>query len=522
MKGLPRLVFLFALLWGLLLIWLAPRPLLLDVPQHAAQIALMQDLLAGHSRWAQEVEIRWATPYLAAYSFMLLFATFSSIVTATKLTLSLGYLATFGMAVLLRRRWRAPVELDWLLFIGYFSFNYDLGFITLVLAAPFAMLSLWLSDRQREDPSLGRTAFASLAALLTLVAHPLMWLFANASNALALLLEFRRWRQYTGLQRLQLLLPMALSGALAGFIFLWLRQAHVDQSLQLPLVNGSYEWSRLSGLLFLPLGYAPFVSTGAAIVALLISAFLISARGPNLFAAQSAPLWVTFVWFVFGPGQLLTAAAIHARVLVLFFPSWVWAFGQRQNAGSESVGPSTKISAQGNSWRSRVGLLLAIGAVLATLAERTANTLPLIAESASFDPILARMEPGKRVLYLQVPYPDEALPMSTQAFRHFGLWYQAEKHGLVDFNFAWGNQMIVRFRPGQVPRVLNDVNRDIRFFNWQAADADRYEYFLIHLGQPITNLASLFRSAPCQPRILAANAHWILLVPGNCPARRQP
>src|SRR5258708_27741466 len=61
------LVLLFAL--GVAVIWLPERPPMVDLPQHAGQIALLRGLILGHSPWARDVFLHLFTPYLICYGF---------------------------------------------------------------------------------------------------------------------------------------------------------------------------------------------------------------------------------------------------------------------------------------------------------------------------------------------------------------------------------------------------------------------------------------------------------------------
>ena len=73
LNGGPVWLFLLAALWGAGIFWLAPHPPMVDLPQHAAQVALLRDLLQGASPWADFFRVNWITPYLIGYGLALLF-----------------------------------------------------------------------------------------------------------------------------------------------------------------------------------------------------------------------------------------------------------------------------------------------------------------------------------------------------------------------------------------------------------------------------------------------------------------
>ena len=69
----PRQPWLFLLTsaWGMLIFWLAPHPPMIDLPEHAAQVALLRDLLLGQSPWGDLFRINLFTPYLLGYALAL-------------------------------------------------------------------------------------------------------------------------------------------------------------------------------------------------------------------------------------------------------------------------------------------------------------------------------------------------------------------------------------------------------------------------------------------------------------------
>src|SRR5271154_1294119 len=71
--------------------WLAPRPPMSDLAQHAGQIALWHDLLLDTSKWQHLVYINYFTPYLIPYAIALAFSFVMSAAAALKLTLTLSF-----------------------------------------------------------------------------------------------------------------------------------------------------------------------------------------------------------------------------------------------------------------------------------------------------------------------------------------------------------------------------------------------------------------------------------------------
>ena len=114
-----RWLFILAALWGAAIFWLAPHPPMIDLPQHAAQVALLRDLLQGTSPWTAFFRINWITPYLVGYGLALPLSLLMPVAAALKLLLSLAYLAFVFMCVRLRRYFGADARLDWLFLLSF-------------------------------------------------------------------------------------------------------------------------------------------------------------------------------------------------------------------------------------------------------------------------------------------------------------------------------------------------------------------------------------------------------------------
>jgi hypothetical protein len=80
------------------------------------------------------------------------------------------------------------------------------------------------------------------------------------------------------------------------------------------------------------------------------------------------------------------------------------------------------------------------------LAIEASRSLAFAKETASFDEVLAATKPGYRALGL-ILYDESPAFMGFSVYGNFPVWYQAEKHGLVDYNFAHLAPQVIRYRP---------------------------------------------------------------------------
>ena len=130
--------FVFILSGGLF--WLSPHPPMVDIPQHAGQVALFLDLLSNNPHWRDTFYINYFTPYLLGYGLWALLATAMPIAIALKLLLSIAFYAFVMSGMHLRRCCQADDRLDWLLIPSFFGFCFNWGFLTFLMAAPLGIL----------------------------------------------------------------------------------------------------------------------------------------------------------------------------------------------------------------------------------------------------------------------------------------------------------------------------------------------------------------------------------------------
>lgn len=108
--------------WGAMIFWIAPHLPMVDIPQHAAQISLLRDLLTGKSPWSAQLQINLVTPYLIGYGLASLLSFVMPVVTAMKLLLSVAYISFFAVSVACRKRVSTESSLDWMFVPTFFGF----------------------------------------------------------------------------------------------------------------------------------------------------------------------------------------------------------------------------------------------------------------------------------------------------------------------------------------------------------------------------------------------------------------
>src|SRR5690349_10528072 len=174
-----RLAFVATALFASATFWLTHRLPMLDLPQHAAQVALLHDLLLGRSKWQSLVSVNYFTPYFAGYAPALLLSFAMPAAAALKVMLTVAYLGFIAACVALRHELGGDSRLDWLFIPSFFGIVFTIGLYTFMIAAPLGVLFIVLALRHARQPTLRMGLFLLIADLGLFFSHGLVFVFAN-------------------------------------------------------------------------------------------------------------------------------------------------------------------------------------------------------------------------------------------------------------------------------------------------------------------------------------------------------
>ncbi len=482
------------------ILWLTPRLPLIDLPQHAAQVALWRDLLLGNSPWAGLVHINLLTPYLIGYGLMLPLSFVMPVEAAARLVLVAALVGQIGACILLRRALGGDRRLDWLFVFGSFGFAWQWGFLTFLVAAPLGLVFLWAALRHAREPRLDTAVVAIALGLALLLSHGLVFLAFVAIGGLLVLSKARSWFRANPLVAL---LPYAtLGGACLLFRLLSAQQEgafHHDE-----VIYGIETWYRpIAAFVFQAgmeldgqQGVLACVAAALFIPIVLGSAF--NGRESALIAAGLALVFLALPTYAFQTGFLFE------RFALFVMPFYAFQF---------RAVPS--ISAR----RDAAGLAFAVGASWLLLGMEAMRLVAFAQESRPFETVLAAAEPGHRALGL-IFDRDSPSAHNSFAYMHYASWYQADKHGFVDFNFAFFPPQVVRFRPAMTPPVRSMSARSSAIFDWNRTGADAYTYFFVR--GDADDVATVERKSRCGLDTVAADGSWTLLKRRSCGLVSQP
>lgn len=488
-----RALLALSLLLGCAVIWVNPHPAMLDLPQHAGQLRLLHDLVAGQSPWAELIEVNLWTPYLIAFGLALPLSFIVPIGVALQLLITAAYLGFVYWCIRLRREFDAPAALDLLFVFSFFGFAFKWGFLTFQVAAPFGLAFIWLSTRYAKLPSRGRAVAIALLGVVLLVSHALVFLYALAVSMAIVAICAPSWRQ----RFLRVAPHILLIGICAGYS---LMRGIADARYGVPATVPAVNWHAgiRHEILYYSFGtgWTPVsaIACAIAIAAPWLAGFRIEAR----LSPRNVPLIVVLLILLFVPSFAMETSLLYQRFALFLFPAYALAFGPHRRPSIAAALPALAFACVG---------VLAADALWAWQSRR---------DAVEFQAISANLLPGQRALALI--YEPGTRTDPTPQFKpniHHASWYQAEQQGLVDMNFAVAPPQIVRFKPEHTPAIKLNFAWQPASFDWQRHQGWLYRYFFVRrdTSQP----ATLFDQLDCKPVLLKSSGSWEVYEAKTCP-----
>lgn len=444
-------------------LWMVEHLPMVDLPQHAAQVATWQRWGSAGFDYAALWEVNPRTPYLLPNGLAYLVSHLVGVREAFRLVVSLALAAIPLATLLLLRATRGSPS--WVLAslpIGY-GFAFHWGFVSYLLAVPVAIVFLALGWRYAEAPTPRRGLALWALAHLLFFCHVIAFGWGGLAVAAVVALRASGWRQ-----RLVRWSPLLAALPLP---VLWLlatrdREGRVHD----PWVGGwSWErvpeaWSTLVGVERTPLA----VLLGLALATLP----LVLGGRPSRQPVRWVPFALTLGLFLAAPLDMFGTSFIYPRLGVLLLPAWLVALEPRRPP--------------------RIAAWVPAVLVLAVLADIAIGLRRFDAEVGDLDRLVASMAPDRRVLYLPVDRRSQATP--APVYLHSGQWYQVAKGGIVDFSFAEFFPNLFRYRPGEEPPLPEGIEWRAWQFDYHHHGGALYDYFLVHA--PLEPTALVFSEAP--------------------------
>jgi hypothetical protein len=455
--GLPPWAFVLCAGATIALLWSVRYLPMVDLPQHTAQLSYWIHYDDPAFGFAEQLRINWFSPYLLGYALARAAALVLPVAAALKLVITLSILA---LPLAMDRLLRYAGGDRWWALLGFplgLGFAFQWGFFNWMVALP---LFLWLLPATLEyarSPSPRGAVLLALVGAALFFAHGLMMVFFVLVAGASVLYSARSLRR-AALPLLPLLVPL-------GVAVCWRFWGAHNEVAFAPMPTGppwKGFWSR--PLIWMPLLTGTGNEPSAAGVGFAMAALLFM-RGltPSPQLLRRAPFLVTAVCYGLGPFAAMTTAFVNVRFAVLLIPTALLALERgRPRAPARPLQIAT--------------LLLVLGWV----GYNAVRFQRFDREARSFDEILARAEPRRRLLYL--PFEAGFPGFSAVPFLHFSAYYQAQKGGTINFSFAGSLVELVQYRPGHVPPTRPLVHVWPSMFDWSLDGG--YDYYLVRASDP--------------------------------------
>lgn len=435
----------------LLPLWALDFPPMVDLPQHAAQIAIWLNWDAPGYGYREHLAVNWWTPYLLGNALVFLLAHFMPVLAAFKVLISTAILAIpFITWFLLRESGGNPWWLFVCLPVG-FSFNFYWGFVNYMVATPLALLFITLAVRYSTRPTVRRAVTLFLFAHLMFVAHAILFGLCGLIAAAVVLLRAPSLRA-------AMVRCIPLLGALPLTVG-WVTYTHSTEAMAQDPAVWAHGWYRIPELASLTVGLPPSLTSLGSSGLLLTIPFLLGAR-PARQLYRWAPFALVVVLFMVSPHKILGTSLLYNRFAVLVLPTLLYALDWRQ-------------SAEYPAWRHALAPLLA-AAWITSLGLRFWG---FNMEVGEFRPLIDSMPAHRRVLYFATSTQSDFIPYPV--FVYFGTWYQVERGGMVDFSFADFFLPRFRYKPDSKPPLPPLFRWRPWLFRWNQHGGELYDYYLV-------------------------------------------
>lgn len=474
-----------------------------DLPQHAAQVAMLRELRNPNFAYAALFHLNWFTPYLFGYMLIYTLAPLFGIVAACKLAVSL-YVVGIPLSTALLLSY-ADIDVFWAILSipTIYGFTYQWGFLNFLIAAPVGILFLWFVLRSSANMR-ARTAVCFAAAAIGLFfCHALICAFFGMCAVLCLLAEAKSFRP-----ALKRILPLA---AVLPVAALWMDRTFANPVTHRPIVWDlnwhdtvetyyaslsrelhfpSANWGRITGFFPRLLGEVPSwrcILIGAVLFVLPFCAGMRLSRKPS----RWAPFLLCIAVLLWCPHAVFGTDYVYQRFTMFAIPLFLFVLRE------------SPVSPQ----RTNIMRTISLALIATLIASASIKAVIFSRQTEGFTPALAHMQPGQRVLYLAFDHEDGVSIAPT--FLHFPQWYAARKHGIVDPSAAMMHPELVVFRPGKVPpAVLWDFEWAPEQFNWDDYSGELYRYFVVRSKTGMG--PSLFAQAPCRVTLRFHQQEWWL------------
>ena len=506
----------------IIILWANYLPLV-DLPQHAGQVAALDDILKNQNHpWSSNIAVNWDTPYLLGYSLILALYQVFEINTAINITVVVAFLSFLYTSYLLRKAYDASKMVDWIAIPSFFGFAFEWGFLTFILAFSIGLFFFLVNKQWVDSKKIQYLPIILILGVTLYFSHILIFaFFCYLSYFYYLLSECIKKNNdnyFFKLPRLKAFLQ--LTSIYLFFALLLVRYVSKEDSLimaygaidgyQTNVITFTSIFEKFLELLYLPWSMSPTaISDNLMAVFGIIILLLPIILGYKIRKSLRFyfPLMAFLIMWLILPDRAFNTSFIYQRYASLFF---IFYFLIWDSLSVQKLRSRQKLEI----WNFRYLICAVIigGVILKT----PYNIIQFNkdAETLEFTRLIQEMKPNSRIAY----FLDNDQKSSTQTiskinYIYLPLWYQAKYHGWADFNFAWFLPQIVRYKTDSVSEVtgMNYGNAIDNIINLRSCKL--YDYIIVKTLLPIEAIQMAMVNSHCKEMNfeIKQQGHWIAI-----------
>jgi hypothetical protein len=465
-------------------LWMGRYLPMIDLPQHAAQIGALREIWSGNEAMGALFRVNWFTPYLLGYLLLYALALAMPITVATQVVVSGAVVAIPLLTGRLLRAAGADERWKWLAIPCSFGFAFYWGFLSFIVAAPLALLFLIRTIGFVKQPSLRNGVSIALFAIVLFFCHVIVLGFASLVALGYVVGVHQRDLKALVLHALPYTAPLPLIGVWLAVTYD--NEARVQSD---PVIFGPLPY-RLLNLLTQPAGREDLSGSAAMIVLIVTAAVLLLPWLSGARFSRRPERWLPFslglLVFLGAPHYVLSTAYFYQRLGLFLVPLWLMAWDTPQR-------------------RRPIGRF-AIPLVVLWVVTNIGRFAAFARETETFTALMNEMEPGRRVAAMVY---DPGTPLfGLPVYLNFVPWYQAERHGIVDFNFADFYSSMARYRADAGPRLGENLAWYPEAFRWDVDGGASYDYFVVKSNADVS--AVIFKDKLPSVELAARSGWWWL------------
>lgn len=478
------------LLFSIFPLWIVSYLPMVDLAQHVGEINFIQKFLFGHNDLYESLfETNWFTPYITGYFFNALLSLLVPMPIAIKISLSLIFISSTVLSGLILKEIGSDERLQFFTIPSLYGFSFYWGFFNFLAAVPLGLLFFLVSIYYQKSTTLKNALILAFLSVFLFFSHILILCFFSLFSLLY------HWFSRAGsvIRMIKLSVPYTLPLPL---IFFWIKATLNGND---GITVAKIFWVPLSDkLVVLPvyltgisesITYHTTVFQSVILAFFFLSPYFLGAK-PTRIINKRVPFFAVVLMYILAPHYAFGTYFIFQRfsgfILIFYFCCF------EKNTADK----------QAQFWIKLVLPFIVFFPLLMTLY----SFVLYEKESAGLDNLFNVMDEEQRVLSL-VPHTQSDY-FDMPVYLHMSGWYQSEKSGVVDFNFASFFPQPVRFKRTKVNELSDAAAWNPLKFTWELFHAEKYRYFIIRGNDE--SASAIFKDQINRVNFITKEGRWYL------------